>query len=81
MAILTPVSQSARKVIGNLVTRFYTMSGNNGDTWVPPQPGIEIVVPVPTTAISVGYTLASGVVTFVTSGAWAARVMVISREG
>jgi hypothetical protein len=57
------------------------LSGNNGDTFTPSQSLIEFVAITPTTAISVGATVSNGVITFVTGGAWAAKVGVFSREG
>jgi len=82
MAALAPTNQPNRHVLGDLVVRFYDLSGTNGDTFTPSQQqGIRQVVPIPTTAIAIGYTLAVNTITFVTSGAWAARVAVWSREG
>jgi hypothetical protein len=81
MALLTPTVTSNRHVFGDSVFRHYTLSGNNGDTFTPPQGGIEMVVVTPTTAISMGVTIAANVITFVTSGAWAAVVGVFSRQG
>lgn len=81
MAALAPTNTPRKHVLGDLVVRHYTLSGNNGDTFTPPQENILHVDPTPTTSISIGVTVASGVITFVTSGAWAADVAVYSRVG
>jgi hypothetical protein len=74
-------AQAQRHIIGDLDIRFYVLSGNNGDTITVQQSNIMAVIPVPTTAISMGYTVAGSTITFVTGGAWAATVTVISRIG
>ena len=82
MAALIPTNTPSRHVIGDLVARFYVLSGNNGDTLT--IPGASLVLqadPVPTTSINIGCTISGNVITFVTSGAWAATVMVTMREG
>ena len=82
MAALQPTNTPSRHVLGDYVVRHYDLSGNNGDTYTPPQPGIAFLAITPTTAIAVGSTITSaGVITCVTAGAWAARVAVFSREG
>jgi len=83
MAAILPTNIAQRHVMGDLVARFFDLSGNNGDTLTLPNPGIRDVIITPTTAIAVGATWPAGgaVITFVTAGAWAARVMVLSREG
>jgi hypothetical protein len=82
MAALSPTATTQRSSIGDLIERTYTLSGTNGDTFTPPgQTSIRAVFPIPTTAISIGYTLSGNTITFVTSGAWAAAVTVHSREG
>ena len=82
MAALTSTTQPYRHVVGDLVMRFYTLSGNNGDTLtIPGAVSILQADPVPTTAINIGATIAGNVITFVTSGAWTATVMVTMREG
>ena len=81
MAALTATSNSNRHVLGDYVVRHYVLSGNNGDTFTPPQSNIAFLAITPTTAISVGATITAGVITFVTGGAWTATVAVFSREG
>jgi hypothetical protein len=81
MAVLAPTNTPRRHVLGDLVVRHYTLSGNNGDTFTPPQGTIEFVVVTPTTAISVGVTTVGNTLTFVTSAAWAAVVAIFSRTG
>ena len=82
MPAILPTNTPTRHVIGDLVARFYDLSGNNGDTFQSPVPSLRMVVITPTTAIAVGATFNSqALITFISSGAWAARVMVISREG
>lgn len=82
MAAITSTTSVVRHILGDLAVRYFTLSGNNGDTLT--VNGISQVLQVtvtPTTAISVGATVSGNVVTFVTSGAWAATVGVFSRVG
>lgn len=82
MAVLAATAVTQRSDIGDCIFRTYTLSGNNGDTFAPTgQSDIRAFFAQPTTAISVGMTLAGGTFTFVTGGAWAALVTVISRIG
>jgi hypothetical protein len=82
MAALTPTNSPNRHVLGDVVWRDYDLSGNNGDTFSVPVPEtIMQVVVTPTTAISIGVTRSFNVATFVTSGAWAARISIVSRIG
>lgn len=81
MAALSATSVSQRSIHGDLDYQVYALSGNNGDTFTPPQKSIRQVIPVPTTAIAIGYTLAGNTITFVTLGAWAAQVGIFSRIG
>jgi len=81
MAALTATNSPSRHVAGNLVIRFYNLSGTNGDTFALPTGAIRMVVPVATTAIAIGCTFTSNTITFVTAGAWAARVMVMTAVG
>lgn len=82
MAALTSTNSPTRHVLGDYVVRHYDLSGNNGDTFTSPQSELAFLVITPTTAIAVGATIASsGVITFVTVGAWAAKVAVFSRVG
>lgn len=83
MAALVPTNNPTRHIVGDLETRFYDLSGNNGDTFTLTNPGLHDVIITPTTAIAVGATFTPGAatITFVTLGAWAARVMVVSRLG
>lgn len=81
MAALQPTNTPSRHVLGDYVVRHYDLSGNNGDTYTPPQINIAFLAVTPTTAIAVGATITAGVITFVTAGAWAARVAVFSRAG
>ena len=81
MPALTATTFTKRRVLGDLVQRTYSLSGTNGDTFTPPQQGIESYYFTPTTAISVGMTLLNGVLTFVTGGAFAGILTVDSREG
>ena len=79
---LQSTTKVERHVIGDLVIKFYTVSGTNGDTLlVPGVVGIQMVIPIPTTAIAVGYTVSGTTITFVTAGAFAAKVAVICRNG
>lgn len=81
MAALTQTNTPSRHVAGNLVIRFYNLSGTNGDTFTVSAGTIRMVVPVATTAIAIGCTFTGNTITFVTSGAWSARVMVMSATG
>lgn len=81
MAAIQPTNSPRRHDIGDLITRFYVLSGTNGDTFVCPQQDILNVIITPTTAISVGATWSGSTVTFISGGAWAARVQIISRVG
>lgn len=82
MAALVSTTAPYRHVLGDLVMRFYTLSGNNGDTLtIPGTVTILQADPVPTTAINIGCTFSGNVVTFVSGGAWMANVMVTSRVG
>ncbi len=81
MAALAPTNVPQRHVLGDLVARFYDLSGNDADTFTPAQSGIRQVVITPTTTVAVGATVSSGVITFHAGGAWAAKVGVISKEG
>jgi hypothetical protein len=83
MAVLqSTLANQYRHVIGDMVIRFFTLAGNNGDTFVYPGAGDILEVNVaPTTAVAVGVTWSGNTITFVTSGAWAASVSVIARVG
>lgn len=82
MAVIVSTNVPKRHILGDYAVRHYDLSGNNGDTFAPPQTGIAFLAITPTTAIAVGATISSAdVVTFVTAGAWAARVAVFSRKG
>ena len=81
MSVLQSTNSPQRHVLGDYVVRHYDLSGTNGDTFTPPQLNISFLAITPTTAIAVGATISSGIITFVTTGAWAARVAVFSREG
>ena len=81
MAAITQTNTPGRHVLGDYVVRHYDLSGNNGDTFTPPQNDLAFLAITPTTAIAVGATIANGVITFVTAGAWAAKVAVFSRVG
>ena len=82
MAALQSSTPPNRHVAGDLVFRFYTLSGNNGDTLT--VPGMSVIYqadPVPTTAVGIGCTFIGNVVTFVTTGPFTATVMICGREG
>lgn len=82
MAALVATNQPTRHIIGDLAIRFYQLSGTNGDTLtVPGTSQILHVDPTPTTAIDLAATVSGNVITFVSAGAWAANVAVISRTG
>ena len=82
MAALVPTNAANRHVVGDMVLRHFDLSGNNGDTFTYPGPEPVLQVDItPTTAISVGATRSGPVVTFVSSGAWAARVTVWLKNG
>lgn len=82
MAALTPTNSPYRHIIGDLAVRFFNISGTNGDTLtVSGIADILDVVCTPTTAIAFGATWAQNVVTFITAGAFAGTVAVISRVG
>lgn len=81
MAAIT-TAPSERFVTGPLVNRFYTLTAvNNGDTLTIPGVRILAVDITPTTAVSIGATIASNVITFVSGGAWSGNVQVTFREG
>lgn len=82
MAALQSTTPAYRHVIGDMVTRFFTLSGNNGDTLTIIGMGPVILADVtPTTAVSVGVSIANNVITFVTAGAWAGLLQVVTRWG
>lgn len=81
MAAIQATNAPKRHVLGDLVVKHYTVSGNNGDTLLTQQLGIIHVDATPTTAIAVGVTVSGSTLTFVTAGAFAADVAVYSREG
>jgi|HubBroStandDraft_3_1064219.scaffolds.fasta_scaffold382557_3 hypothetical protein len=82
MAALTPTNQPIRHVVGDYVLHHLDLSGNNGDTYTVPFPEQVAQVDItPTTAIAVGATRSGGVITFVTLGAWAARITTWTRVG
>lgn len=82
MPAITATAATPRRILGDLAERTYTLSGNNGDTFTPTQQSdIEAVFATPTTAIAVGVTRSGNTLTFVTAGAWAAQVTVLSRVG
>ena len=82
LAVLSSATPPYRHVAGDLVFRFYTVTGNNGDTLT--IPGMSVIYqadPVPTTTVAMGCTIAGNVVTFVSGGAFTATVMIVGREG
>jgi len=82
MAALNATNTPQRHILGDLASRFFDLSGNNGDTFtIPGISSIRQVIITPTTAIAVGATWVGNVITFISAGAWAARVGVLSREG
>ena len=81
MAALQSTAPPYRHTLGDLVFRFFTLSGANGDTILTPGGNILLAEVQPTTAISVGTTVNGSTVTFVTGGAWAGTLLVISRTG
>lgn len=82
MAALIPSSPPYRHVMGDLVTRFYNLAGNNGDTLTLVGMGPLLVADVtPTTAVSVGMSIVGNVITFVTAGAWAGTLQIFTRWG
>lgn len=81
MAAITPTNTPNRHDTGDLIVRFYDLAGTNGDTFTIQGGNIRIVIPIPTTAIAIGATLTGNVITFVTAGAWAAKVAVWTRTG
>jgi len=82
MAVITATAVTQRSNIGDETQRVYTLAGNNGDTFVPAQQAdIRWVGITPTTNTAVGATVAGNTITFVSGGAWAASVMVLSRVG
>lgn len=84
MAVLQSTATGAvaqRHNVGDLVIRAYTLTGTNGDTFVTTQQDIISVLAIPTTAISVGATVSGSTVTVVTSGAFTATFVVLSRVG
>ncbi len=81
MAVLQYTNKPSRHIFGDSAFRHYDLSGTNGDTFTPPQSAIEFAVFTPSTAIAVGLTISNGVVTFVTSGAFAGSLAVWSRKG
>lgn len=81
MSALSPTNSPYRH-IGDLAVRFFNLSGTNGDTLtVNGITDILLVIATPTTAIAIGATWTGNVITFVTAGAWAGTVAVISRVG
>ncbi len=83
MAVLSATATTQRSAVGDLIYRTYTLSGTNGDTFVPQQQNIRSYTFTPTTNISVGMTLAANTntLTFATAGAFAGILNVFSREG
>lgn len=82
MAALNSSTAVTRHITGDLSVRFFTLSGTNGDTLtVPGVSDILFVSARPTTAIAIGATWTGNVITFVTSGAFAATIEVVSRVG
>lgn len=82
MAALTQTNTPTRHDTGDLIVRFYDLSGTNGDTFTPSgQTGIRQVICTATTAIAIGATFTDSVITFVTLGAWAGKIGVWSRKG
>lgn len=82
MAALTSTTAPRRHVLGDCAMRTFTLSGDNGDTLtIPGIANIQAVIATPTTAIALGATWSGNVITFVTAGAWAGSVSVISRVG
>lgn len=85
MAAVTQSGAPTRRVIGDLVERFYTVTGVDTNTLTVTQQNIQQVVITPTTAVYVGCTVTGAVngsvITFAASGAFTAKVGVISREG
>jgi hypothetical protein len=80
MAVQTPTTVGSQHVLGDLVFRNY-MFGTiaNGDTWTPAEQRIEALLIQPTTAVIVGFTITSGVVTFVSGGSFTGRIGVLAR--
>jgi len=82
MAVITPTNVARRHIFGDYAVRHYDLSGNNGDTFTPvDQHDIAFIAASPTTAIDLGSTISGDTITFVTAGAWAAKVAVFSRVG
>ncbi len=81
MAAITQTNANYRHVLGDTVMRIYLLSGNNGDTFTVPTGSIKTAIVTPTTAIAIGCTFTSNTITFVTAGAWAARVAVLTQHG
>lgn len=82
MAALVSSKVPSRHVLGDVVARVFTLSGTNGDTLT--IAGISQIVWVgctPTTAIDFGATWSGNVVTFITAGAFAGSVVVLSLAG
>ncbi len=82
MAAVTTTNSPTRHDTGDLIVRFYDMSGGDGDTYTVGQ-GVNIrdVLVTPTTNISLGASVSGQVITFHSSGAWAAKVGIWSRTG
>lgn len=82
MAALQSTTQPYRHVLGDLVTRIYTLAGNNGDTLTLTGMGPILLADVTSfTTTSVGLTIANNVITFVTTGAWSGLLQIFTRWG
>ncbi len=89
MAAQTATLIGSRHILGDFVFRNYTLGTvSSGDTLVLRQGRIESIVPLPTTAVTIGFTIAENTpvpdvatITFVTSGPFTGRIGVFSRLG
>lgn len=82
MAALTRIGTNERHVIGDLVMRFFTVTGVSGDTIDTGQQQIKAVLVPPGSTIT-GYTVSGSTVTLTTGGGAITEqlVVVISRVG
>lgn len=82
MSALVATNNPTRHILGDLVVRFYNISGGDTDTMTVPQTNILFaIIGLQLKNIDVGITISGSVLTFSATGAFTGTLMVISREG
>lgn len=82
MAAVTQNQAPYRHVIGDLVTRFFKITGSTGDTLASNMQNIQQVITSPGSLITAVSFTNLGVITFTSSGAITAEIVqVIARVG